>query len=178
MSENSDRSARIAESFKRRIDSSAFFEAFVGAQLTRCGLHVHLFPATLAKEIGVSLSYYANTYDLEVSADGSLFTPVEVKSSSMTFSYPNSYPHLGVLVCSEASWNKKWPGKTDTQRDFLLVSRASGGIVWLPKGSTAKVVPIKDKTRNETYGCFATHKSSLKSFSEFVGNIKGEPWEK
>jgi len=172
-----DRSASITDSFKRRIDASALMEAYVGSQLTRAGLHVHLHPATLAAEKGVPLSYYSHSWDLEVSADDGAMTPVEVKSSNLSFSFPNSYPHLGVLVCSLASWDKKWPNKMETQRDFLMVSRDTGGIIWLPTGATITTKPITDKTRKETYPCVVTHKSYLMPLSGFVSYIKGEPWE-
>jgi len=174
----------ISESFKQRADSSAFFEAWVGAMLSRSGLTTVHHPFTLAGETGNPLSFYAHSWDLDVGVvdegfRADVFTAVEVKSVNLKFSdHPNDYPHLGVLVCSDRSFTKKWPGAVTTQRDFLMVSRVTGAIIWLPKGSPTIVKEQKDKTRNETYACRATHKSCLRSFSEFVGNIKGEPWDK
>ncbi len=161
----------ISDSFKQRADSSAFFEAWVGAMLSRCNLFTCHHPFTLAAETGNPVSFYAHTWDLDVSVDNRVFTPVEVKSVNLRFTEPNDYPHLGVLVCSDASFQKKWPGKTTTQRDFLMVSRETGGIIWLPKGSDTGVTMVTDKTRKETYACRTTHKSELSSFAHFVSFI-------
>lgn len=167
----------ISESFRQRADSSAFFEAWVGAMLSRSGLTTVHHPFTLASETGNPLGFYAHTWDLDVAVGpNDVYTPVEVKSVNLAFTLPNDYPHLGVLVCSDASFRKKWPGKTKTQRDFLMVSRDTGGIIWLPKGTETVVKEQRDKTRNEVYACRAAHKGALKPFAEFIGHIKGEPW--
>lgn len=158
----------ISESFKQRADSSAFFEAWVGAKLSRANLYTVHHPFTLASETGNPLGFYAHTWDLDVSRDNKVFTPVEVKSVNLTFVEPNDYPHLGLLVCSDASWQKKWPGADTVQRDFLMVSRETGGIVWLPKGAPVTSKEVKDPSRNETYRCVAAHKKELVSFSTFV----------
>jgi hypothetical protein len=63
-----------------------------------------------------------------------------------------------------------------TKRDFLMVSRTTGGIVWLPIGSETGVTPLVDKTRGESYMCRTTHKSELMPFSDFVAKIAGTPW--
>jgi hypothetical protein len=169
----------ISESFKQRADSSAFFEAWVGAMLSRSNLYTLHHPFTLAAETGNPLSFYAHTWDLDVGAvNGGYMYPVEVKSVNLKFTEPNDYPHLGVLVCSEASFQKKWPGLEVTQRDFLMVSRASGGIIWLPKYSPTTVIKQKDRTRGERYACRATRKEYLKSLSDFVNRITNHSsWE-
>lgn len=173
----------ISESFKQRADSAAFFEAWVGAKLSRSNLFTVHHPFTLSSETGNPLSFYAHTWDLDVSADypchedGTLpakMTPVEVKSVNLSFNQPNDYPHLGLLVCSDASWQKKWPGAETVQRDFLMVSRETGGIVWLPKGSPVVRKLVKDPSRGEEYLCVASHKVELKSFNEFVNYVQAE----
>ena len=158
----------ISESFKRRADSSAFFEAWVGAVLSRHNLFTCHHPFTLAAETGNSLSFYAHSWDLDVSPDNLLFLPVEVKSVNLKFTEPNDYPHLGVLVCSEASWRNKWSDGERTMRDFLMVSRLTGGIAWLPKGVDVGRTEVEDKTRGEKYWCKTTHKSELRTLAEFV----------
>ncbi len=170
----------ISESFKQRADSSAFFEAWCGAMLARSNLYTVHHPFTLAAETGNSLAFYAHSWDLDVSPDNILFIPVEVKSVNLKFTEPNDYPHLGVLVCSDASWQKKWPGQEKTQRDFLMVSRITGGIIWLPKGTETGVTPVVDKTRKESYECRTTHKSALLRLSDFVSTIQSisDPWRK
>ena len=166
----------ISDSFKQRADSSAFFEAWVGAMLARSNLFTVHHPFTLAAETGNTLAFYAHSWDLDVSTDNKVFTQVEVKSINLSFTEPNDYPHLGVLVCSDASWQKKWPGKETTQRDFLMVSRVTGGIVWLPKGSDTGVTVITDKTRQEKYHCRTTHKSQLLRLGDFVSMLQQDPW--
>ncbi len=162
----------ISESFRQRADSSAFYEAWVGAMLSRSNLYTVHHPFTLAAETGNPLSFYAHNWDLDVSPDNRVFTQVEVKSVNLRFADPNDYPHLGVLVCSDASWNKKWPGQETTQRDFLMVSRTTGGIIWLPKGTETGITRgLTDKTRGETYDCRSTHKSQLRPLSDFVQHI-------
>lgn len=158
----------ISESFKQRADSGAFFEAWVGAMLSRSNIWTVHHPFTLSSETGKPLSFYAHSWDLDVSPDNKVFTPVEVKSVNLRFVEPNDYPHEGVLVCSEASWNHKWYGKTTTQRDFLMVSRLTGGIVWLPIGSEVGRTWMRDKTRDEGYWCITTHKSELLPLAAYV----------
>lgn len=158
----------ISESFKQRADSSAFFEAWVGAKLSRANLFTVHHPFTLASETGNPVSFYAHTWDLDVGVDNVSWLPVEVKSVNLKFHEPNDYPHLGLLVCSDASWQKKWPGAETVQRDFLMVSRETGGIVWLPKGAPVVRKEVKDPSRNETYPCVASHKSELLPFGRFV----------
>ncbi len=168
----------ISESFRRRADSSAFFEAYVGARLSRFNLWTVHHPFTLADETGNPVSFYAHSWDLDVSSDNKLFTPVEVKSVNLLFHEPNDYPHLGLLVCSVASWQKKWPKQTKTQRDFIMVSRLSGGMVWLPKGTETWTKEVTDKRRKETYECVVAHKADLKPISAFATSIlsHSDPW--
>lgn len=173
------KSTYITDSFKRRADASAFFEAWVGAKLSRSNLFTVHHPFTLSSETGNPLSFYAHTWDLDVgvmrNADGEeAWLPVEVKSVNLSFNQPNDYPHLGLLVCSDASWQNKWPGAETVQRDFLMVSRETGGIVWLPKGSPVVRKLVKDPSRGEEYLCVASHKVELKSFNEFVNYVQAE----
>lgn len=165
----------ISESFKQRADSSAFFEAWVGAKLSRADLFTLHHPFTLASETGNPLSFYAHTWDLDVGCSrDSSWVPVEVKSVNLKFYEPNDYPHLGLLVCSDASWQKKWPGADVLQRDFLMVSRETGGIIWLPKGAPVVRKMVKDPSRGEEYICVASHKEELRPFSDFVSYAKSE----
>ena len=163
----------ISDSFKQRADSSAFFEAWVGAMLSRSNLYSVHHPFTLAAETGNPLSFYAHSWDLDVSPDNRVFTPIEVKSVNLRFTEPYDYPHMGVLVCSYSSWRHKWAGKDKTQRNFLMVSRDTGGIIWLPQGTETGVTQVTDKTRKETYACRTTHKSELRPLADFVAYLHG-----
>lgn len=167
----------ISESFKQRADSSAFFEAWVGAKLSRSNLYTLHHPFTLAAETGNPLSFYANTWDLDVGNDRLCLMAVEVKSVNLSFTSPSDYPHKGVLVCSDANWKKKWPGENFTQRDFLMVSRLTGAIIWLPKGTPTGITPVTDKTRGETYDCRFAESVHMKPLSNFIMYAQGSPWE-
>ena len=171
----------ISESFQQRADSAAFYEAWVGAMLSRRGMFTLHHPFTTVGETGNPASFYAHTWDLDVSPDNVVFTKIEVKSVNLKFTEPNDYPHLGVLVCSESSYVRKWPdGGSRLQRDFLTVSRLTGGIIWIPKGTILGRKEVTDLTRNETYWCKTVGKEFLQPLSAFVESIKSarDPWEK
>lgn len=169
------RSNAISESFKERADSSAFYEAWVGAMLSRAGLYTLHHPFTLMAETGNPASFYANTWDIDVRIPGSeVFVPVEVKSVNLRFTLPNDYPHLGCLVCSYSSFSKKWPGELTTKRDFLMVSRSTGAIIWLPWGTPIGLQQVTDKSRGESYECVSADKSYLMPFESFVTAIKNK----
>ena len=52
--------------FASRANEAAFWEAWVGAVLSRCGLYTVHHPFTLAKHPG-EVASYAHTWDLDVS---------------------------------------------------------------------------------------------------------------
>ena len=177
----SDRSSLISESFKRRADSAAFFEAYVAAKLSRAGLWVLHHPFTLASETGRDRLSYAQSVDLEVTGtqqDMSDYPEsridVEVKSSGVTFEdTPYTYPKLNILVCSKLSWDRKWGSSPFLERDFLFVSRKTGAILWLPRGAHCVEALVTDRTRNESYVAMEATKHSLRPLSEFVEEVKG-----
>lgn len=176
-----DKSATISESFKRRADSAAFFEAYVGAKLSRAGLWVIHHPFTLAAETGRDRLSYAQSVDLTVTSGEydpvsypETHIDVEVKSSGVSFEDdPSTYPTEGILVCSKLSWERKWGSDLHTQRDFLFVSRKTGDIIWLPEGALCIPRLVTDRTRNESYVAMeASAHDSLNHFANFVRMVK------
>ena len=170
-------SFQISEGFRKRADSAAFYEAWVGAVLARAGLYTVHHPFTLAK--GKSeLAKYSLTWDLDVSAvppkgDANCLS-VEVKSSSNSFSSTSNYPHPSVLVCSQASFLKKWPGAEHTGRDFLHVSRPTGAILWLPKGTKVTMgIEVFDTSRGESYKAVTAEVKQLCELWQFVEHVHG-----
>lgn len=162
----------VSPSFKKRANEAAFWEAWVGAVLARAGLWTlhHPFAADGGDSHGL-------TWDLDVSTHGDTsgqapWLPVECKSLSLTFTTEDDYPFDNVLICSANSWNRKWPGHTTSQRDFLLISRETGGILWIPVGAQAKVVKVTDSTRNETYKAMQTTRDALRPLIDFVDHVK------
>ncbi len=163
----------VSQSFRDRADSAAFYEAWVGSVLARAGLYTVHHPFLIdGKDHG-------HTWDLDVSAEdpsgwasdygGFTLTNVEVKSLSVSFENAAGYPYETVLVCSQNSWIRKWPGKDAVQRDFLLVSKPTGCICWIPAGSPVELgVLVTDKSRNETYLAVQTNKQHLRPLQDFV----------
>lgn len=164
-------SSGVSESFKKRADSSAYFEAWVGAMLARSGLYTlhHPFNVASSKD---QFGQFAHTWDLDVSSDKRIFTPTEVKSVNLTFNSVDEYPYDSVLVCSEKSFLNKWPGGSQIGRDFLLVSRYTGALVWIPKGSWVGRHKTYDHDRGESFGAMRTSKENLRSMEDFVAHIK------
>ncbi len=99
---------------------------------------------------------------------------LEVKSVNLTFSTVKDYPFNDVLVCSQASFQKKWPGANKTGRDFLIVSRLTGSIVWLPSGSSVELGrEVFDKSRSELYKVVQAKKSDLRELCDFTEVLRG-----
>ncbi len=167
----------VSQSFIDRADSAAFYEAWVGSVLARAGLYTVHHPFLIdGKDHGHywDLDVYncpPENYDLEhlFPADGLIQRNVEVKSLSVSFENVQQYPYETVLVCSQNSWLRKWPAKDMVQRDFLLVSKPTGCICWIPAGSPVELgVLVTDKSRNETYLAVQTNKGHLRPLQDFI----------
>lgn len=164
----------VSPSFQKRANEAAFWEAWVGAVLARAGLWTlhHPFEADGGDNHGL-------TWDLDVSTDGGPlgagpWVPTECKSLSLTFSNPDDYPFESALICSFNSWRKKWGEARETLRDFLLISRPTGHILWIPVGTQATVTKVTDSTRDETYKVMQTTRDCLRPLIDFVENVKKE----
>ncbi len=161
----------VSKSFQDRADSAAFYEAWVGAVLARKGLY------TLHNPFECDGKDHSQSFDLEVGYERAQFDHdetlrVEVKSLNLTFTCPEDYPFPEVLLCSQSSFNKKWPGRDYTMRDFLLVSRKTGHIVWVPQMVQVSSKEVHDNTRNETYQAMTVNQSALRSLTEFTDTFK------
>lgn len=161
-------SGPVSESFLRRANEAAFWEAWVGAVLSRAGLYTVHHPFTADGSDSHSQTFDISVHDTEPGRDG-WGSPVEVKSVNLTFTGPTDYPLETVLVCSQNSWLRKWPGRDETKRDFLFVSRHTGAIVWLPIYSKVTLGnEIHDRSRNETYSAVTTLRKFLQPLQSFV----------
>lgn len=174
-----DPSTGLSSNFRDRADSAAFYEAWVGAVLSRAGLYTLHHPFTLA-ETAEEVAEHAHTWDIEVGKGVEDWDPscwqgaalVEVKSVNLTFHNTESYPFEWLLVCSQASWERKWTSDK-TLRDFLFVSRPTGAILWLPTGTLVEMNHmVVDSTRNQTYKAVRTSSSNLRPLDEFVTKVK------
>jgi len=167
----------VSKSFLDRADSAAFYEAWVGAVLSRAGLYTLHHPF-----VADGGDYHGQSWDLDVhpstpygNYDGLIDwkVSVECKSLSLTFYNVDTYPFDEVLVCSQNSWLKKWPGKDTTQRDFLFISRPTGSILYLPRSSPVSLgVEVFDRSRSEAYKAVSTKKENLQELSDFIERVK------
>ncbi len=157
--------------FSGRLERGAFWEAWVGAVLSRAGMYTTHLPSHIDRN-----KDFSESWDLEVQhCDSGSLTPVlsEVKSLSLPFHNVDDYPFETVLVCAQDSWTKKWPGKDTVQRDFLLVSNVTGSILWIPTGTKVQLGhPVHDRNRNYSYKCAVVNKSQLRPFADFVDMLR------
>ncbi len=162
----------VSDSFRGRADAAAYWEAWVGAVLARAGLYTEHFPFYIAD--GTGGMDYSQTWDLNVSSGKGPYTEVEVKSVNLEFTGVKDYPRHSVMVCSQNSFLRKWPGGSTIGRDFLFVSRITGNVVWLPKNSRISVGhETFDGSRNELYKTVHGRKEDLRNLYEFVEHCNG-----
>ena len=183
MSTNEEKLTKLSV-FQKRADEAAFWEAWTGMTLTRSGLWVVQHPFDTTENTGKPPSDYSQTWDLDVAS----YWPdipdtywhrlsVEVKSRTMAYHSVQTYPKPTAFVCSLYSWNKKWPGKSFTQRDFLFVSTKTGAIVWLPKGSPVEFGnEVFDGEKKQLYKIVITQKANLRELADFVDYVKEGLW--
>jgi hypothetical protein len=158
----------VSESFMSRADSAAFWEAWVGACVSRMGLY------TLHHPFAIDGKEHGESWDLDVhESDMSRPTKVEVKSQRQEFTCPSDFCPRDFIVCSQNNFMRKWPGASSIRSDFLFVSTVTGCIVWLPKGSEVSFGhETYDKQRGELFKTVKTSANNLKSFKEFCQHVK------
>lgn len=166
----------VSESFKSRADSAAFYEAWVATLLSRGGLYALHLPFV------ISDSKDLTEPDLKVFSDPEHYDGVtcdfrckgvEIKSVSVTFHNVDTYPFDTVLVCSQNSFLRKWPGSSTLKRDFLIVSRKTGSVIWIPSGTQVELgKEVTDKSRNETYKVVTVSKDALRPLQDFIEMVK------
>ncbi len=174
----------VSQSFKDRANDACFYEAYVSALLAREGLYVLQYPFKVDDN---DKTDHSLTWDLDVCFENpkydysdcgfpnnSELAQVEVKSLNTKFTCPGDYPYPDTFVCSQSNFNKKWPGRDYTMRDFLLVSRKTGSIVWIPTMTQVKSKPVLDRSRGTTSQTMYCQKDSLRAFSEFVEMVRGK----
>lgn len=184
-------SRAVSQSFRDRADGAAFFEAWVGMTLTRAGLWVILHPWTMDGDD------YGQSWDLDVmvaptssfknerGAEVSTFAPLnhnmfDVKSLSVSYGGVSDYPFNDVLVCSQSSYNRKFGHlkSSGLGGNFLLVSKVTGSIVWVPKGSPITMNnTVHDRGRNEVYQAVRTSKQYLRPLQDMVELLKKQESE-
>lgn len=184
----------MPKSFADRLAVGAFWEGYVASCLALNGLHTLHNPAVVGGERDHSISHdldvFANNpFEPGTFTDESCLrerrggdkegvtkaqTQLEVKSSKLTFTGPLNYPNITATVCAQESWMNKWPGKETVQRDFILVSRVTGSMVWVPVGAKVQMNHmVHDMVRNYTYKCVIVGREQLRTFQEYVAKVKG-----
>lgn len=166
----------VSQSFRDRADSAAFYEAWVGSVLARAGLYTLHYPFEIdGKDHGLSFDMTVSNEAWDDIDGHTHLIPfdVEVKSLSVPFTDVSSYPFNEVLVCSQNNFLRKWPGTDVVGRHFLFVSKPTGSIIWLPKGSKVTLGHDQlDRTRNEVYKVVKCTKGQLCPLQDFVELVK------
>lgn len=162
------------KSFSDRAGPAAFGEAWVGAVLSRAGLYTMHHPFEI-QGLETTLEVDLHKPDLECATDSHFSKPypLEIKTLGVTFFNTDSYPFERVLVCSQNSFLRKWPGKDYLVRDFMLVSKETGAIIWIPAMTKVRMgVEVYDSTRNETYKSTSVSRDDLRPLADFVEMVK------
>lgn len=176
MSESeSVRTGARSASFVGRANESCFWESYCCTILSRAGLYVLHHPMLIGGD-GNGKGEATNAPDIEVGTfpytqEPDMF-PVEIKSRAQYFDVPSDLKEPHVFVSSMKSWMRKYPGKDKTQRDFLMVSKETGTVLWLPIGTRVSVTEMYDPSRNETYKGMVAEKGCLQDLDSFVSSIK------
>ena len=163
----------VSKAFRDRADTAAFMEAWVGMVLSRNGLHVLLHPFTYndGKD-------HTHSWDLDVCQDRQLEYPVacEVKSTSHRFTGESDFQDMSgpntAFICSAGSYSKKYQNSPYTVREWLMVSKQTGSVVWVPAGSEVMFTEIVDPQRGPFNGV-VVRKGKLRSIVEFVEMVNG-----
>lgn len=158
-----------SKSFLSRLDESTFWEAYVGATLSRMGLYVTHQPMDL-KQDRKDFEDCATSFDLEVSMDGLFGKRIEVKS--MRRFEPEKGTDL-VFVCSLSNFRKKFVTGV-LNRDFLMVDKSDGSIHWLPIHGPIQFSERYDSSRDELFRTVVAHKGCFRSLDAFLNGIKDE----
>lgn len=163
---------QFSKSFLARGDEAAFWEAYVAATLARRGLYVLHEPMEFGDyhDPSKSLQWDITVYPA-IDSGG---IPVEVKSRGTFFLAPEDMKLFpDVNLCSQSWFLKNWSGQDTLGRDFLLVSTASGAILWVPAGTKVKLgKEVRDHERNELYKVVTCQPEAVYSLAEFVTMVK------
>lgn len=155
----------VSESFRSRADMAAFWEAWVGAVMTRAGFQATMMPWDIDSKD------HSESWDLEL-VIGCAYWKVEVKSINLSFTGVKDYPKEPVLVCSQNNFLKKSSDGT-VPRPFFLVSRLTGNIVVVPEGAVVGMNhEVLDRTRNELYKCVTVRKDQLIDLQDWIDEAK------
>lgn len=155
----------VSESFRARADMAAFWEAWVGATMTRAGFEVRLMPWQIDGKD------HSTTWDLELNMNF-VYWSVEVKSLTTRFTKASDYPYDPVLICSQNNFLKKSKDGR-TPRPYFLVSRLTGSIVVVPSGLDVGMNhEVLDHKRNEFYKCVTAAKSQLIDLQDWIDESK------
>lgn len=156
-----------SKSFMERADDAAFWEAWVATVLCRSGLDVIHQSFKIGEE-----HYHPERTDLHVIKQNDRSVPVEVKSSRMHFTGPNDYPDNEVFACSESSYKRKGNNIPYTLYcDFLIVSKQTGNIVWIPRGTFLEFRKSFDSSRQETFTALYATRKSVCNLANFIEDL-------
>lgn len=157
------------KTFMERQSGSAFWEAYVASRIALEGFAVTINPSNQGEHVDPS-RFDSHDLDIHVHPDATL--PVEVKSRNIKF-----YDHLDAektWVCSQFFFLNNWPGKDALGRDFLIVSKQTSCILWVPAGTKVELGRERvDRSRGSVFKVAEVKTADILPFAEFVRFLKG-----
>lgn len=154
-------------SFNDRLDGAAFWEAWVASRITRTikGASVTLMSVGEAKDVTV----YPDMV-LGIDEDYDRRLELEVKSRNVSFTGVNDYPFPTINTCSKSYWERTG----HLGRQYLIVSQATGNIIWIPSWVEKHQKVAVDHTRGQQFDCMAVDTMEAKDWHDFVRFCHGE----
>ena len=151
---------KTATKFLDRLDSAAFWEAWVASRIARAGLKVTMNPA--ADDLPPDLTVVDPISEMNRIA-------VEIKSRNLSFTSPDDYPYATVNLCSESYYKRT----LSHPRHYLSVSQDTGAIVWVPNWVKLHAGVGVDGPRKQVFGVMFANRNELRSFEAFLEYCRG-----
>ncbi len=157
--------------FSKRMENSPYWEATIGTLLSKAGLVSVHFPSDITDDDK------SQSVDLKVGTENDYWNQtlrdLEVKGVSIGFKDCKSYPFDMMWTWSQFSYLNKWPGTDHSVIDFIKISMKTGAVVWVPRGTPIEMGHESfDKTRGTFFKVVGVHKKYLKSFEDFILDVK------
>jgi len=147
--------------FFEQVEAGHRWALHLGALLLSRGLVVYVTPPTFREKVE-DREKWKDENDLWAAKRRGRPVLLEVKSRSLPFSTPESYPYPTAYVCSA----RKWKLKERRPLATCLVSQATGAVLCIPteSSSTWQEQGTCDSVRGITYPVYTAPKEELRDF--------------
>jgi hypothetical protein len=166
-------SGKRSASYCARMNEASFWETWVATVLSRAGLFTVHWPSLV--DGGTE---HLDSWDLGVAHKNPFdYRKVEVKAFNIPF---NSAENIRrpLFLSSQVAWDRKGLGAENhtgnhTLREWLIVSKITGMVVWVPKGSPVVThVPQHDMSRDERFLGVTVDGKYVRSLDRFVEEVR------